>query len=130
MWSYRFDAPSPGLPCERWALHGADVPLVWDVGLDGAAADVRALATTMRETWLTFVGGNEPAAADLPAWPRYRADRRSTVHFDLPLWVEDDARGPAGLRDDAEWVPGTWWPLDEELCRRRLKTDPLATLEN
>jgi carboxylesterase type B len=69
----------------------------------------------MRETWLRFINDAEPAAAALPTWPRYRADRRNTVHFDLPLWVENDASGPAGLWDDAEWVPGTWWPLDEEL---------------
>ncbi|MGY1637171.1 carboxylesterase/lipase family protein [Geodermatophilus sp. SYSU D00742] len=115
VWSYRFDAPSPGLPQERWALHGADVPLIWDVGLDGADADVRALAAAMRETWLRFIHGADPGSAALPAWPAYRADRRATVHFDLPLWVEDDAGGPAELWDDAQWVPGTWWPLDEEL---------------
>lgn len=118
VWSYRFDAPSPGLPPEQWALHGADVPLVWDVGLDGAAADVRALAATMRETWLHFVRGDEPAALGMPTWRCYRADRRTTVHFDLPIWVEDDAGGPAELWDGANWIPGTWWPLDEELAAR------------
>lgn len=118
VWSYRFDAPSPGLPPEQWALHGADVPLVWDVGLDGTDPDVRGLATTMRESWLRFIAGGEPAAASLPTWPRYRSGRRTTVHFDLPLWVEDDACGPAALWEDAQWIPGTWWPLDEELVSR------------
>lgn len=72
----------------------------------------------MRETWLHFVRGDEPAALGMPTWRCYRADRRTTVHFDLPIWVEDDAGGPAELWDGANWIPGTWWPLDEELAAR------------
>jgi para-nitrobenzyl esterase len=42
----------------------------------------------MHEAWVGFLKGNAPAAAGLPAWPRFSAATRSTMLFNAPSRVE------------------------------------------
>jgi para-nitrobenzyl esterase len=51
----------------------------------------------MHASWVAFARTGEPSAEGLPEWPRYRAEHRATMLFDLQPTVADD---PAG--DDRE----------------------------
>ncbi|AMM30777.1 Para-nitrobenzyl esterase [Sinomonas atrocyanea] len=111
-WRYRFDAPTPGAPPEKWGFHGADVSFVWGIGLDGADEQSLGLSEAMREVWVSFINGGIPDSADLPAWPEYEPAQRRTMVFDLPSRVEaDPAKAERQAWDHASWEPGTWWPI-------------------
>jgi para-nitrobenzyl esterase len=111
-WRYRFDGPTPGYSHKQWGVHGADVTMVWGLGVSGASADVRELSQAMQESWVSFISHGTPEARGLPMWPRYAPPRRATMLLDIPARVEDDPDGgDRSLWDGVAWQPGTWWPL-------------------
>ena len=99
-----------GAPPELWALHGADCPLVWHIGLDGYNRDVANLARAMQDTWVSFVYDGKPGSAELPYWPQYSPDRQTIMVLDTPSFVTDNAEhAPHRQWHGAQWRPGTWW---------------------
>lgn len=111
-WRYRFDAPTPGVAPDKWGFHGADVPYIWDIGMEQADGSLRELSRAMRATWVSFISGGKPEDAGLPFWPEYRSTDRSTMIFDEESLIEAD---PHALERQtwasAQWEPGTWWDL-------------------
>ena len=84
-WMYRLDyAPASGR-MKGLAFHSEDVGLVWD----RAKASDRdaAMAQQIHTAWLAFLQGQAPAAAGLPAWPRYSRDARRTMLLDTASQV-------------------------------------------
>jgi para-nitrobenzyl esterase len=111
-WRYRFDAPTPGAPPEKWGFHGADVSYVWGIGFDGAGDELRNLSEAMREIWVSFISHGTPESNALPPWPEYAPAERRTMIFDLPSRIEaDPAEAERRAWDSASWEPGTWWPI-------------------
>lgn len=109
-WRYRFDAPSPGAPKEKWGFHGADVPFVWDIGLEAAEPALQTLASGIRQAWTTFIHHGKPESQDLPFWPEYRRTERWTMLLDTtPTVVPDPRRQQRQAWESAEWQPDTWW---------------------
>jgi para-nitrobenzyl esterase len=45
----------------------------------GASGGAEALSRSMRDAWLAFARGGEPAAAGLEAWQPYEAGKRATM---------------------------------------------------
>jgi carboxylesterase type B len=82
---YRFDWKGAFGAC-----HGLDVAFAWDTlaanpGLSaalGGADAPQSLASRMHAAWGAFAKTGAPAAAGLPAWPRYRLDDRLVMNLD------------------------------------------------
>ncbi len=98
VWKYRFDWATPAFDGRLGAAHALELPFVWNqldlpvsqLLLGGDAAAARSLGARMHEAWAAFVRGGEPAAAGLPAWPRYDEARRATMLLDREPRVADD----------------------------------------
>ena len=56
-------------------------------------AEAQRLADRMSEALLAFARTGNPNTPALPTWPRFDTERRATMLFALPPWVEDDPRG-------------------------------------
>ena len=87
-WLYRLDLPRASAPNAGYAVHGSELPLVWDkvddpassyLGPDGALG--AQLSAAMHAAWVSFIRGGVPGAPGL-AWPRYDAVHRATMLFD------------------------------------------------
>lgn len=109
-WRYRFDAPSTGAPKETWGFHGADVPFVWDIGLEAAEPALQTLASGIRQAWTSFIHHGKPESGNLPFWPEYRRTERWTMLLDTtPTVVPDPRQQQRQAWESAEWQPDTWW---------------------
>ena len=112
VWMYRFDWESSAFDGRLGAAHALELPLVWNQ-LDlpvsqlllGDLAGARPLCAQMHDAWAAFIRGGEPAAAGLPAWPRYDAPRRATMLLDRASRVADDPDG--ALRELWSALPGS-----------------------
>ena len=91
---YRFDYESPLLGGKLGAPHSMEIPFVFDhigtPGLHGDRPDAQALSDRVSEAWLAFARGGDPNHPNLPTWPKYDMDRRSTMLFDSKCQVADD----------------------------------------
>ena len=111
-WRYRFDAPTPGAPQEKWGFHGADVPFIWNIGMETSEPSIQALATGMRQAWTTFISEGKPEATDLPFWPEYDSGERRTMLLDTPARVvSDPGKDQRASWSCIQWQPDTWWQL-------------------
>jgi para-nitrobenzyl esterase len=97
-WVYQFDWRTP-IEEGRWgAHHGLDVPFIFDNAVIvpdkvGTGRDAADLAARMAGMCLSFARTGTPATRDLPAWPVYDLEKRTTMIFDTPCRVADDPRG-------------------------------------
>lgn len=89
-WLYRLDMPRSAAPNAGYAVHGSELPLMWDkvrdpqcafLGPEGHAAE--ALSARMHAHWVSFIRSGSPGAG----WPLYRPDAPQTMVFA----VEDSA---------------------------------------
>jgi para-nitrobenzyl esterase len=98
VWLYRFDWESPAFEGRLGAAHAIELPFVWNqldlpvsqVLLGGDASRAQPLCAQLHAAWAAFIRGGEPAAAGLPAWPRYDDPRRATMVLDRESRVADD----------------------------------------
>ncbi len=83
-WVYRLDYAETTGRFTGLAFHSEDVELVWN--RPGGPMEDRtselALAAQMHAAWVAFIQGEAPAAAGLPAWPRWTAADRKTMLLD------------------------------------------------
>ena len=101
---YQFDW-TPAHAAKRFgACHCIELPFVFGydeswTGVpmlgDAQAPEIEALSDVIQQTWIAFTRTGKPDNAALPAWPRYDADRRTTMRFDRVVGPVDDL---AGLR--------------------------------
>jgi para-nitrobenzyl esterase len=97
---YRFDYATPVFGGVLGACHALEIPFVFE-SLDAGAEmfvgplndDLRTLARRMHAAWVAFARTGQPAADNLPEWPKYTADRRATMLFDFQPTVVDDPDG-------------------------------------
>jgi para-nitrobenzyl esterase len=97
---YRFDWGWEGAGGR--AGHALDVPFVFgNLGPDLLGADLLGtdrpatttrLMTRMMSAWAAFARNGNPNHADLPSWPVYTVDDRSTMLLDHECRVEGDPR--------------------------------------
>ena len=79
------------------AIHGLDIPFVWDrvdladaiFALSGRAPS-SALAAAIHGAWVGFITNGTPVHPDLPDWPAYDLERRATMWLDEQSRVVDD----------------------------------------
>jgi para-nitrobenzyl esterase len=88
---YLFTHPSTAFDGVLGAAHATEIPYVFDT-LDhrsttfllGEVTDARReLADRMSSAWAAFATDGDPSTAALGDWPRYDADRRATMRFDV-----------------------------------------------
>ncbi|MGC6330311.1 carboxylesterase/lipase family protein [Rhizorhabdus sp. FW153] len=109
-WLYRLDMPRGAAPNAGYAVHGSELPLVWDkvrdpqsafLGPEGPAAE--ALARRMHAHWISFIRSGKPGAD----WPLHRPDAPQTMVFDAkdrPVTRLDE--GERSLWDGARFDVG------------------------
>ena len=94
VYSYLLGWGTPATDGRLGALHGLDLPLMWN-RLDDIAAAIFAqvgrtppvaLAEAMHGAWVSFVTIGVPQHPGLPAWPTYDTARRAT------MWLDDESR--------------------------------------
>lgn len=99
-WCYRLDMPRATAPHAGYAVHGSELPLVWDkqddpqsavLGPEGEAA--RRLGAMMHAHWISFIREGQPDIGQQPDWPRYDAASRATMLFDASSRVAVDPSG-------------------------------------
>jgi para-nitrobenzyl esterase len=77
------------------APHTMEIPFAFD-NIDkgpillGSAPSTQALARLTSSTWVAFARTGDPNHPQLPHWPPYDADRRSTMIFNIDSRVVDD----------------------------------------
>lgn len=94
MYLVTYEAPAYG--GKFGAVHGVDVELVlnkYGGALTGDSAEAKALANKMGTVWATFAKTGNPNIADLPEWPTYTAESRSTMIFNARCAVQNDPGG-------------------------------------
>lgn len=105
LFAERSDAFGGGLG----SCHALDLPFTWDnldapgtVMLVGELTEARrTLARRLGDVWAAFANGaTDPSAPDMPDWPTYDTDRRST------MWLSAEH---VGVVDDPLGVERTWW---------------------
>ena len=96
--TYMYDLAYASPPDGHGAIHGLDLPFVWN-RIDTVADQVfelagtqpsAALAATMHGAWAAFVKTGTPQHPSLPEWPAYDTERRATMRFDDESRVVDD----------------------------------------
>ncbi|MBV9412535.1 MAG: carboxylesterase/lipase family protein [Acidimicrobiia bacterium] len=100
VYMYRFDYRTPVFGGVLGACHALEIPFVFDVlgpttemFVGPINDDLRTLAGRMHESWVAFARTGRPEADGLPDWPRYTADERATMLFDVQPEVVDDPDG-------------------------------------
>ena len=90
-WMYELLFSRAGGPFAGEAFHTLELPLVWSKpsGAYTTAAQEAALAAQVHAAWVSFLKGNEPAAAGLPIWKLYRPETRATMLLDAVSRTEE-----------------------------------------
>ena len=98
MYLFAWDSGVPGLG----ACHALELPFVFgwldrpDLARFTGPRPPLALSRRMQAAWTAFASTGNPSVAGETPWPRYTAERRSTVRItDGPWTVEDDPKGDA-----------------------------------
>ena len=96
--AYQLNYRSPLENGRYGAMHGMDIPLVFDniaqaESRSGKDADAQKAAGQMSEAFIAFARSGNPAHAGIPEWRPYELRARSTMVFDVKSQLVDDPRG-------------------------------------
>jgi para-nitrobenzyl esterase len=76
------------------AVHGTDQPLVFENLhlVPSLAQDPQAweLSAKVAGAWSAFAASGDPSIPDMPAWPAYSLEQRSTMVLDVESRIEED----------------------------------------
>jgi para-nitrobenzyl esterase len=93
---YRFDFASAALGGIFGAMHGGEIPFVFDnyalTPVAGDRPENAQVARVMSEAFVRFAADGDPNHPDLPAWSPYTLEQRATMVFDAVPHAEDDPR--------------------------------------
>ncbi|WP_026696108.1 carboxylesterase/lipase family protein [Peribacillus kribbensis] len=97
VWMYRFDWETPVLGGALKATHALEIPFVWNTldkanteNFTGSSPERQLLANQMHQAWISFAREGKPNTGALPDWPRYDADNRSTIIFNVTSQMVED----------------------------------------
>jgi len=99
-WMYLFTWRSPAMDGALGACHALEIPFVLGT-LDapfmdrfaGEGAEAEALRDRMMDAWTAFARHGDPTHDGIGPWPRYDAERRTTMVFGRDVAVVDDPYG-------------------------------------
>ncbi len=96
-WAYLFEWTPPLVGSRLGACHGLDLPFVFGTlghpllrPVAGFTRGAYRLSRRMQQAWIGFARTASPAHGDLPAWPAYTLERRSTMALGREDTLRDD----------------------------------------
>ena len=94
-YTYLFEWHTPILGGKLRALHGMDLPFVFDnvdktIRWVGTGADLQPLADKVSGAWTAFARTGNPTHAGIPSWPAYETSTRATMIFNEECKVVND----------------------------------------
>lgn len=98
VFAYQLNYRSPLENGRFGAMHGMDIPLVFDniaqpESRTGTDADAQKTADQMSDAFIAFARTGNPAHRGIPRWQPYELPARSTMVFDAQSQLVDDPRG-------------------------------------
>ncbi len=98
VYAYQLNYRSPLENGRFGAMHGMDIPLVFDNiaqpgSPSGKDADAQKAADQMSEAFIAFARTGNPANANIPEWKPYELPSRATMVFDVSSQLVNDPRG-------------------------------------
>ncbi|WML40043.1 carboxylesterase/lipase family protein [Neobacillus sp. OS1-2] len=97
VWMYRFDWETPVFNGTLKATHALEIPFVWNTlnkpnteNFTGDSPERQLVANQMHQVWINFARTGDPNTENLPEWPRYDINNRSTMIFNTESAVEND----------------------------------------
>lgn len=97
VWMYRFDWETPVFDGALKSTHALELPFVWNTldkpniaNFTGPSPDRQQLANLMHQAWINFARNGNPNTKNLPEWPMYDLNNRSTMIFNNESSVEND----------------------------------------
>jgi para-nitrobenzyl esterase len=105
-YSYIYAWRTPVLDGRPGPFHGSEIAFTFDNALlcdhySGGSDEAIALSKQVSTAWVSFARTGNPNHNDLPHWPKYTSEHRSTMQFDRTCEVRNDPEGQ-GLRLIAE----------------------------
>ncbi|WP_116808823.1 carboxylesterase/lipase family protein [Steroidobacter cummioxidans] len=97
-YAYQLNYRSPLENGRFGAMHGMDIPLVFDNiaqpgSPSGTDADTQKAADQMSEAFIAFARTGNPTHAGIPEWKPYELSSRATMVFDVKSQLVNDPRG-------------------------------------
>lgn len=96
VWMYRFDHESPAHDGKLQACHSLDIPFVWGTyGIPsmtrfcGTDASIPSISAAVMQSYLSFARTGNPNNDQIPHWPMYNIETRSTLLFNEEMSVAD-----------------------------------------
>lgn len=98
VYAYQLNYRSPLESGRFGAMHGMDIPLVFDNisqpgSPSGKDVDTQKAADQMSEAFIAFARSGNPANALIPEWKPYELPVRATMVFDVKSELVNDPRG-------------------------------------
>jgi para-nitrobenzyl esterase len=98
VYAYQLNYRSPLENGRFGAMHGMDIPLVFDNiaqpgSPSGKDADTQKAADQMSEAFIAFARTGNPASPKIPEWRPYELPARATMVFDVNSQLVNDPRG-------------------------------------
>lgn len=97
VWMYRFDWETPVFGGALKSTHALEIPFVFNTlntpnteNFTGSSPERQLLADQMHLAWINFARNGNPNSENLPEWPKYNLNDRSTMIFNLESAVEND----------------------------------------
>ena len=110
VFSYLFAWKNPELEAKLGAMHAAEIAFVFGsfTGIEGVntfrffprkTAETNRLSLMMMDAWISFTHHGVPDHLNIPSWPRYEVNKKSTMVFDREITVKTEMYGSR----DALW---------------------------
>lgn len=97
VWMYRFDYKSTAFGGGLKSCHALELPFVWNTvknqrttAFTGDVPERFTIAEQMHHAWIAFAKNGNPSIPQLPEWPEYDLNSRTTMHFNLETKVQHD----------------------------------------
>ncbi len=95
-YNYLFTWPSPALKGILGACHAIELPFVFNTLTDpsfkvfmGEDPELEAISHKMMDAWISFAHSGNPNHTDIPNWPNYDVEKRSTMMINKEFKVEE-----------------------------------------
>ncbi len=99
LYVYKFSWKTPSMGGVLGACHALEIPFVWGALLDTDMGwlpkkneEMDILSSRMMDCWINFARTGNPNHKDIPNWPKYDKENRSTLIFDKNVTVVDDPK--------------------------------------
>jgi para-nitrobenzyl esterase len=97
VWMYRFDWETPVFGGALKSTHALEIPFVFNTldtpnteNFTGSTHERQLVANQMHQAWINFAHNGNPNSENLPEWPKYNLNERSTMIFNIDSAVVND----------------------------------------